>query len=185
MPLNRRLLTSWLLLWALPVGGSALATPPWLLIDTRRQTLELIQDGTVQQRHEDIAIGRFGATTDKRLGDGMTPLGSYRLLQVRDSDRFHRFLALSYPTPAQAERALAAGDIDAATAAAIREATTAGRLPPQDSALGGHIGIHGLGRGDPAWHQDFNWTQGCVALTDAQIDALTPHLRPGMRVVIR
>ena len=60
-----------------------------------------------------------------------------------------------------------------------------GRPPPQDTALGGYIGIHGVGAGDPAVHEDFNWTEGCVALTDAQIDALLRHITVGTAVEIR
>ena len=58
-------------------------------------------------------------------------------------------------------------------------------MPPQQTALGGHIGIHGIGAGDPRIHEDFNWTSGCIALTNAQIDDLAGWVRLGMRVVVR
>ncbi len=58
-------------------------------------------------------------------------------------------------------------------------------IPPQETPLGGYIGIHGIGRGDPAIHQKFNWTQGCIALTNRQIDDLSKWVHVGMRVVIR
>ena len=54
--------------------------------------------------------------------------------------------------------------------------------PP--TTLGGLIGIHGIGKGDPRVHRDFNWTFGCVALTNEQIDQLRPWVRLGTRVVL-
>jgi hypothetical protein len=60
-----------------------------------------------------------------------------------------------------------------------------GRLPPQNTALGGRIGLHGLGRGDPKVHQQFNWTNGCIALTNEQIDQLLTWVGKGTRVSIR
>ena len=53
------------------------------------------------------------------------------------------------------------------------------------TALGGQLGIHGLGVGDAEIHRAYNWTRGCVALEDWQIDELRPWLRVGMPVEIR
>ena len=75
--------------------------------------------------------------------------------------------------------------IDLRTYRAILNARDRGQLPPQDTALGGHIGIHGVGRLTTDDHRLFNWTQGCIALTDAQIDELAHWLALGTRVVIR
>ena len=58
--------------------------------------------------------------------------------------------------------------------------------PPQDTPLGGQIGIHGLGHGNPGIHNaGINWTSGCVALDNRQIEALRPWVKVGMRVEIR
>jgi L,D-peptidoglycan transpeptidase YkuD (ErfK/YbiS/YcfS/YnhG family) len=51
--------------------------------------------------------------------------------------------------------------------------------------LGGSIGIHGVGAGNRRIHEDFNWTEGCVALTNEQIDDLDRYIHIGTRVVIR
>jgi hypothetical protein len=51
--------------------------------------------------------------------------------------------------------------------------------------LGGQIGIHGLGRADPRLHEMADWTRGCVAVTNEQIDILRRHVYIGMAVVIR
>jgi lipoprotein-anchoring transpeptidase ErfK/SrfK len=59
------------------------------------------------------------------------------------------------------------------------------RTPPQNTPLGGRLGIHGIGRANPAIHKAINWTDGCVALTNQQIRQLSPWVQVGTRVVIR
>ena len=61
---------------------------------------------------ENIAIGSNGATRDKQVGDERTPLGEYRITEIRDSRRFYRFMALDYPSLEDAVRALDDGRID-------------------------------------------------------------------------
>ena len=68
---------------------------------------------------------------------------------------------------------------------AILDAFRRGRLPPQDTALGGELGIHGTGDGSPAIQRDVNWTTGCVALTNQQAFELERWVRVGTTVVVR
>ena len=161
------------------------AEPVRVVVDSPAQVLHVLRGAERLQTFDDIAIGRNGTTADKRAGDGRTPIGQYRVLAIRESTRFHRFVWLSYPTAVQARRAHARGDLPVAARRAIEHADDGGRPPPQDTVLGGYIGIHGVGAGDPAVHEDFNWTEGCVALTDAQIDALLRHITVGTAVEIR
>ncbi|TVO65135.1 L,D-transpeptidase [Spiribacter aquaticus] len=58
-----------------------------------------------------------------------------------------------------------------------------GAVPPGRAARG-HIGFHGIGNGDHRVHQAFNWTQGCVAMTNAQIETLMDWVRVGTPVII-
>jgi len=60
-----------------------------------------------------------------------------------------------------------------------------GRLPPQDTNLGGLLGIHGVGRGNKRVQGVFDWTQGCVAVSNQQIDKLAKWMFLGMRVEIK
>ncbi|HSJ49561.1 MAG TPA: L,D-transpeptidase, partial [Gammaproteobacteria bacterium] len=96
-----------------------------------------------------------------------------------------RFFGLDYPNLTHARAGLETGRISRAEFAAIRAALKQGVTPPQQTALGGLIGIHGLGDGDPVVHEDFNWTNGCVALTNEQMDDLAQWVYEGMRVIIR
>lgn len=50
--------------------------------------------------------------------------------------------------------------------------------------IGGQIGIHGLGAGDKEIHKVFNWTHGCIALTNEQIDQLTRWVGKGTVVKV-
>lgn len=169
------------------LASAAPAAQPddWLLIDTTASTLRVMRGESAIEEFAGISIGRAGPTWTKSVGDQRTPLGSYRLYEIRDSDRYYRFLALDYPSLSDATNAWRAGRIDEAELAAIRSAHERGLPPPASTSLGGHIGIHGIGAGDARIHEDYNWTDGCIALDNVQIDALLERVRPGMTVVIR
>ncbi len=156
-----------------------------ILIDTRTATLTVLDNDQSVLVLDDIAIGRFGAGQDKKVGDGMTPLGEYRVTSIKPSEHFHFFIGLDYPSVADAERGLKNGILTLQQADAIRSAHAKGKLPPQDTPLGGHIGLHGIGAGDPAVHARYNWTKGCIAVTDTQLDQLLPLIKIGTRVEIR
>lgn len=162
-------------------GGPA----PWLLVETETLTLKVMQGEETLQTYPGIAIGRFGTTAAKRSLDGKTPLGEFRITRIAQRTSFHRFFGLDYPNLAHARAGLEAGHINRSEFAAIRTALQRGETPPQQTALGGLIGIHGLGEGDPTVHADFNWTNGCVALTNEQVDDLAQWVHEGMRVIIR
>lgn len=156
----------------------------WVRVDTQAAKLSVMRGEQVIASFPDIAIGRRGVSRERRAGDRRTPLGEFRVVKVKEPSQFHRFFIIDYPNEARADLALRRGEIDDSTFQAIRAAIRAGRLPPQDTPLGGNLGIHGLGRGDPGVHEAFNWTQGCVALTNEQVDRLTQLIRVGTRVVI-
>ncbi len=159
---------------------------PWLLVDTKADTLSIMQGQQPIKVFRPIALGSSGAGVKSRRGDNRTPTGVFRIGWINDQSRFKTFIGLDYPNPDYAERALREHRIDRATYERIRAAWTHGYTPPQDTPLGGQIGIHGVGMGDPRVHNaGINWTSGCVALDNHQIEALRPWVRKGMRVEIR
>jgi murein L,D-transpeptidase YafK len=167
--------------------GQAHATgddAPWLLVDTSRQALSVMVGDEVREVFGNISVGRGGSAELRFRGDGRTPKGNFHVAWVNPQSRFHLFFGLDYPNLDHAERALQADRIDSETYSRIGRAVQRGQTPPQDTPLGGYIGIHGLGRQDPRLHEILNWTQGCVALTDRQIDQLARWVEVGMRVVI-
>ncbi len=124
----------------------------WVMVDTAALTLSLMQGEVVLHSYENIAIGSLGTTWSKRAGDEKTPLGDFRINEIRPSERFQQFLSLDYPNMDHAERALREGRIDAGEYGRIETARSRG-TPPQDTPLGGHLGIHGIGLGDPEIHE--------------------------------
>jgi murein L,D-transpeptidase YafK len=163
----------------------AVADALHLVVDTQARELRVMNGSSVRLRLRDVAIGRFGATADRKRGDGTTPIGEYRISGLRVHDSFHFFIDIDYPSVEDARRGYASGLISLAEKRAIERAHRRGVQPPQNTALGGHLGIHGVGDGDPEVHRAYNWTHGCVALEDWQIDELRPLLRVGMPVKIR
>jgi murein L,D-transpeptidase YafK len=156
-----------------------------LLVDTDSRILSVLQEGREVDRFEDIAIGRYGTTWFKRRGDNQTPLGQFTIRRITTDTRYHLFMGLDFPDLEAATRALEEGAISEDEWRAIRRALQAGKTPPQNTALGGLIGIHGIGAGDPEIHTEFNWTNGCVALTNEQVDRLRRWVRIGTPVEIR
>jgi murein L,D-transpeptidase YafK len=163
-------------------AGAELAS--WIFIDTVAETLQVVQGNEVKRVFHNIAIGRNGSDFDHRQGDGRTPLGVFRVAWINPDSRFRLFFGLDYPNDDNAEAALRQKLIDFDTYYAIRKAHYLHELPPQDTALGGNIGIHGLGAANRFVHERTNWTEGCIALTNEQIDELARWVRLGTRVVI-
>jgi len=157
----------------------------WILVDTRTLVLQVMQGDQELARFEGIAIGRGGAAAHRRRGDDRTPLGTFRVAWINDDSPFHRFFGLDFPTLVHAEQARADGVITDRDFRRIESAVKAGRTPPQNTPLGGRIGIHGIGKGSLRVHRSFNWTEGCIALTNEEIDELGEWLHLGTRVVVR
>ncbi len=173
------------LLILLPARFEAVAGGVRIFIDTDKRTLEVLQGDRVLATFNEIAIGRFGKTYFRTRGDNKTPLGNFRIGWIGKESRYYRFLGLTYPDMEAADRALQDGRINEEHWQQIRRAVQAGKTPPQNTPLGGLIGIHGVGSGDLEVHREYNWTNGCVALTNAQIDVLFQWAKVGTPVEIR
>ena len=157
----------------------------WIDVDTTEHTLLVMQGDAIHAVFKNVAIGRFGTTWSKMTKDDKTPLGKFRVGWVNEKSRYYRFFGLDYPNLETAKRALDENRITEETWLSILDAKILGKTPPQDTPLGGHIGIHGIGKGDQEIHHNYNWTNGCVALTNEQIDKLGKWLKPGVLVNIR
>lgn len=157
----------------------------WIDVDTSAHTLSVMQGDTIQAVFKNVAIGRYGTTWSKMTRDDKTPLGKFRVGWINEKSRYYRFFGLNYPNLDTAKRALDENRITEETWLSILKAKIMGKTPPQDTPLGGHIGIHGIGRGDQDIHHSYNWTNGCVALTNEQIDQLGKWIKPGVLVNIR
>lgn len=106
-----------------------------------------------------IALGGNPFGHKERRGDSRTPEGVYEIDRRNPRSNFHLSLGISYPNEDDIARARAAG------------------VDP-----GGDIFIHGRGphfrraRGD--------WTDGCIAVTDSEMEHIYAMVPDGTRVVI-
>ncbi len=156
-----------------------------LLIKKSAHTLTVYQEGKAVKDY--LAVFGVNPDGDKvRQGDNRTPEGVF---YITDKERLgenpylgQKWFGLSYPDVAHAERALAQALISPAQFNAIVSANTAQDMPPQSTSLGGWIGIHG-GREDLT-RERINWTEGCIAMLDKDLEELFLMVTPGTKVII-
>lgn len=137
-------------------------------IDKSDHRLELLAGYRVVRRYR-VAIGSGGLGPKRFEGDKVTPVGAYRV-SGRIKGLFHEFLEVSYPNEDDRRR--------------FAELRARGEVP-KGRGVGFGIGIHGVG--DPAFeatHKQTDWTFGCVALDDAEIDEVARLVPDGTRIVI-
>lgn len=164
----------------------AAAGADWVLVDTRALTLTVFSaNNHVLARFHNIAIGSGGAANMHLLGDETTPRGVFHVAWIDRRSQFNTFYGLNYPTAHVARHAYDAGILNQAQFEAIMQASRLHRIPPQNTPLGGQLGIHGLGRSNPDIQRAINWTNGCVALTNRDIRRLGQWVQVGTRVIIR
>jgi murein L,D-transpeptidase YafK len=130
-----------------------------------------------------VALSREPGPKRSR-GDRRTPEGHYRIAAAARPSRFHRFIPIDYPSLADADRALDEGRLTAAERARIADAHARGVQPPADTALGGDIGIHGEGARWQGDSEHLDWTYGCIAVTDEQLEFLAERVAPGVPIEI-
>ena len=135
-----------------------------ILILKKDHVLELLAGGKVICTYQ-VALGRGGLAPKDREGDGRTPEGHYVIDSRNASSHYHKALHISYPNAEDRARAEKLG------------------VPP-----GGAIMIHGLPNG-LGWlgsaQKAYDWTLGCVAVTDDQIDEIWKMVPVGTPVEIR
>jgi murein L,D-transpeptidase YafK len=147
-----------------------------------RQLVAHCDDGTTREFR--IALGRDPVGAKQASGDHRTPEGLYRVAGPARRSRFHLFLPIDYPSAEDADAARDRGRLSPRDHARILRAHGEGRLPPHDTPLGGQLGFHGEGqrwRGDSAV---LDWTYGCIALRDEDIQFLADRAPPGTPVRI-
>jgi murein L,D-transpeptidase YafK len=149
---------------------------PRIVVRKKERVLQLF-DGEKLVKTYSIALG-FSAEGDKEIqGDGKTPEGKFYIFTKNDKSKFYLSLGLSYPNAEDAERGLKAKLITQAEYAAIIKAIKAKRMPPQKTALGGEIYIHGGGTSN-------DWTAGCAALENEQMKEIFDAVSVGTEVEI-
>jgi murein L,D-transpeptidase YafK len=125
--------------------------------------LQLLHSGRVLKTYR-IALGWDPEGPKRQEGDGRTPEGVYVLDWRNSSSNFHRSIHVSYPR--------AGDDLHAAR---------------WGVSPGGLIMLHGLPNGVTAeqiGHPDADWTNGCIALTNEEIDEIWARVEDGTTIII-
>jgi hypothetical protein len=161
------------------IGGTLPKTlvDPRLLAEKSRRTLTVFSDGRPVKTYR-IALGSDPVRPKERKGDERTPEGTFYVCVKNTESRFHLSLGLSYPSVTDAERGVRDKLISTREQRAIVDAVRHYRKPPWNTKLGGEIMIHGGGT-------KTDWTQGCLALSDSDIDEIYPLIPLGTEVEIR
>ena len=137
----------------LPVAAMAVDPPAMapvalradrIRVDKSERWMELSRDGKAIRRYK-IRLGDAPVGHKRQQGDEKTPEGDYRISGRNPSSRFHLSLRVSYPNEADRKQARARG-----------------------ADPGGDIFIHG---GNVAAYP-FDWTDGCIAVTDREIEEI-------------
>jgi len=135
-----------------------------ILIEKSTRRLMLISQGEVLKSYK-IALGGNPIGPKERQGDNKTPEGTY-VIDARNRDsRFHLSLHISYPNERDKKRAKELG------------------VSP-----GGDIMIHGIKNGFSSVgdaHAGVDWTKGCIAVTDQEIEEIDKLAPNGTIVEIR
>ncbi len=134
-----------------------------------------------------VAFGSGGRQPKMQEGDRRTPQGHYRIKDIRSSDKFYLFMHLDYPNMDDAKQALKDGRITRTQYRKILAAFIYNETPPQNTPLGGQIGIHGIGEETPDKldiHAISNWTKGCIAMRNSEVRELAMWVDEGTPVII-
>ena len=135
-----------------------------IVIVKSAHTMSLISGSRVLRTYK-VALGRDPVGPKTRAGDHKTPEGDYVIDAKKSQSKFHLALHISYPNGADRERALR-DNVDP----------------------GSDVEIHGLENG-LGWigglQRHFDWTDGCIAVTDHEMDEIWKAVSVGTPVEIR
>jgi murein L,D-transpeptidase YafK len=128
-----------------------------------KRELVLLKNGKVVKTYR-VSLGFHPVGRKVRQGDSKTPEGAYVLDRRNARSKFHRSLHISYPNADDVKRARELG-----------------------APTGGDIFLHGLPDGAGfigAAHLQMDWTDGCIAVTDQEIDEIWELVPDGTPIVI-
>ena len=157
----RRILT--LLLFVLPSIALAAQKADFVLVNKSEAKLFLISNGQ-PFREFDVVFGANPQGHKEQEGDERTPEGKYVLDYKKENSAFYKAIHVSYPNATDIQRANARG------------------VSP-----GGLIMIHGQRNGF-GWlsflAQRFNWTNGCIAVTNSEMEEIWQAVDAGTPIEI-
>ncbi len=166
---------------------SALSGQLRLVIWKSQYTLTLYKGEQPVKTYRAVFGRGFRDGDKRRSGDKRTPEGDFFICTMNHSKRFYKFMGLSYPGMRHAEYGLRERMISQEEYMQIQKANEELQPPPWDTRLGGAVGIHGrmLDRATaPQLSSLMNWTDGCIALENADVDEIFSIVSLGTPVTI-
>lgn len=162
------LVLSWSFAAVFPANAEPDDIPPSLrfdrlVIEKKKRLLTAFANGKAVRIYR-VSLGQAPVGPKRVEGDKKTPEGAYRVDGKNPHSRYYKNLGVSYPNEQD-----------------VKNARALGKSP------GGAIKIHGLGPefrhlGKEQWQYD--WTLGCIAVTDEEIDELYAHTDVGAVIEI-
>ncbi len=146
------------------VGVRGTITADSIVVEKSKRTMTLFQAG-IPVRTYQVALGKNPLGDKVKKGDGKTPEGTFFIDFKNPQSKYYKALHISYPDITHAQRANQLG------------------VSP-----GGDIMIHGL---PPAYkkigaeHRNWDWTEGCIAVTDQEIEEIWAAIPTGARIQIK
>ncbi len=128
-----------------------------IIVDKSANILYLIKNGKVHLQYN-IELGLNPTDDKQRQGDGCTPEGMYDVSWKREVGQtsFYRAFLINYPN---------------------LEDKAKGKT-------GGAIEVHGSGSGKKPEEGGYNWTLGCIAMSNWEIDSIFPYIEEKDRITI-
>jgi tetratricopeptide (TPR) repeat protein len=135
-----------------------------VLIEKKKRRLTLISNGEAIKIYK-IALGGNPIGPKEKQGDNKTPEGTYTIESRNRHSEYHLSLRISYPNEKDKKRAEKLG-----------------------YSPGGDIMIHGIKNGF-SWvgglHSEIDWTEGCIAVTNKEMEEIARMVPNGTPVEIR
>jgi murein L,D-transpeptidase YafK len=135
-----------------------------IVVEKEARRLTLVSKGQSIRTYK-VALGKSPEGPKEKEGDNKTPEGVYNIDARNSKSGYHKSLHISYPNIKD-----------------IKHAKELGVSP------GGNIMIHGIKNG-LGWAGDFHrwldWTQGCIAVTNKEMDELWDLVPNGTAVEIK
>jgi murein L,D-transpeptidase YafK len=136
----------------------------YILIEKEKRLMSLYKTGTLLKQYK-IALGFSPEGHKTKQGDGKTPEGIYSIVYKNPKSTYHLSLKISYPSISDVEEAKS-----------------------KNVNPGGDIMIHGV-RKNFAWmgkyHLILDWTRGCIAVSNDEIEEIYKATTEGTKVEIK
>ena len=129
--------------------------PNLLVVWKKKRVLALFKNSKMIKAYR-IRLGFSPNGQKQQEGDGKTPEGKYYITHKNPKSKFYLSLGINFPNQFDKKRA-------------------------QDKGLnpGSDIFIHGLGKKNVILHYLFDWTEGCIAVTNKEIEEIYELVEPG------